>query len=283
MSQAGAPVACRPVREALDSYISAELGAPDIQGIGTHLEVCPPCAAECRARRLLRHELAAALISNRDTGPLEDRVLAAIETAAVKSARNRVDVWAAAVAAGLVLALVAWREPEAPRALAPPPPAAVVPVAATLYEETSHAHLMCAVRGEFAGPAPGRAKARLGLERFAPVLAALEPELAAGAILDTHVCSWPRPFGHVVLDRNGHRVSLLVTPEQPEALPVEGTLLQAPEQAIVRVLERRGFRLAASASLAHAGFVVSTLDAPEVAALGVRVLPQALRALGGVR
>lgn len=267
MSQPAAPLACRPVRQALDAYLSAELEAAEIEPVETHLSQCVPCATECRARRRLRHELAAALAPDWNTGALEERVVAALEAEAGRGVRRRFAGLVAALAAGLVLLLFAGRERKAPSD-------------ATIYDETSHAHLMCAVRGEFPGPAAGRAQARLGLERFAPVLAALEPELAAGAVLDAHVCRWPRPFGHVVLERNGHRVSLLVTPERSEALPAEGLLLPAPGRASVRGLERGGFRLAASAGVGHAVFVVSDLDAPEVAALGVRVLPLALQGLG---
>jgi anti-sigma factor RsiW len=253
---------CREVRPLLDSCLSDELPAEQRSTVERHVVACPACGSEIERRRQVRRELAAVLDAG-DTSALERRVLAAVGHEDRRGMRRRRLAWGAAVAASLAAAALAAR-------LAPwwqAPPARVDDAA---YQGARKAHLICALQGDYPAPLPpGEAAPRL--DGYAAVGAAIEPELSRGAtLLEAHVCSWPRRYAHVILQRGPHRVSVLVTPREPGETAGAGT---------IRAREDGGLRLAEAGTGGHTAFVVSDLQASELAGLSGRVLPSVLQAL----
>jgi hypothetical protein len=253
-------VECREARSRLDGCLSDELPPQQRTSVEHHVAGCPACAAELDRRRRVRQELAAVL----DVGEvhaLEGRVLAAVRREQQASVRNRRLGWLAAAAASLAVVLVAVR---------------LVPVGgapseaeAAVIEGARKAHLACAVKAKYSAPLPLE-KVPERLDGYARLGAAIQPELSEGAtLLHAHVCSWPRHYGHVILQRGGHRVSVLVTDRPAGPAPKTG----------IRSREAGGFRLGEAESGNYTAFVVSDLEAPEVGALSARILPRVLAAL----
>jgi hypothetical protein len=155
-----------------------------------------------------------------------------------------------------------------------------VPLDVSIYDDTSRAHLICAVQAKLSGKTPPRDEALAGLEGYRAALASVEAQLQDGArLLDAHVCRWPREFGHLVIGRGERRLSVLVTPEDAAALPPLGELYEAPGRSWLRALDNGGFGLALSADARHAVFVVSDEERGALRAFGLRLLPGLLQAL----
>jgi len=258
---------CRGIRSLLDSHLSDELPPEQRASVERHVAGCGTCGAELERRRQLRRELAA-ILDVGEVPALESRILAAVEREHRAGSRKRRLGWGAAVAASLAAVLIAVRFM--------PPRGTPSEADETLYEGARKAHLICAVRGDYPAPLPPE-KAPQRLAGYAALGAAIEPELSQGAtLLEAHVCSWPQRYGHVILQRGEHRVSVLVTARPPGSLPKDGPV--TPANARIRTWDRAGFRLAEAEANDYAAFVVSDLDASELGAMSLRILPSVVRA-----
>jgi hypothetical protein len=256
---------CRDIRPLLDSCLSGELASEQLHSVEGHLRACAACGTELERRSLVRRELAA-ILDPGDTSALESRVLAALERGDSGRTRKGTLVWMAAAAASLAAAVLGVRF------LAPRETPSQLDDAE--YHGARRVHVNCTVPGDHPPPlAADKVPARL--EGYAAIAPAIEAELARGAtLLEAHVCSWPRKYAHVILQRGAQRFSVLVTARAPEP-PREGTSgggkIQAREEA--------GLRLEAASAADHVAFVVSDLQASERSGLSGRVLPGVLRAL----
>ena len=248
------------MRSLLDSCLSDELPPQQRTSVEHHVAGCAACAAELDRRRRVRQELAAVL----DVGEvhaLEGRVLAAVRREQQAAMRNRRLGWGAAAAASLAAVLVAVRFVP----LGGPPAEAE----AGVVEGARKAHSACAVQATYSAPLPPE-KVPESLDGYARLGAAIQPELSRGAtLLEAHVCSWPRPYGHLILQRGDHRVSVLVTARPAGPAPKTG----------IRARDAGGFRLGEAESGDYTAFVVSDLEAPEVGAMSARILPRVLSCL----
>ncbi|HET7291646.1 MAG TPA: hypothetical protein VFM88_04410 [Vicinamibacteria bacterium] len=235
----------------LDSYLCDELPSPEGASVREHLAGCAACASEIQRRLRLRAELRNALDGG-DVLALEARILAGI---AVEGRRRRAIVLGAAAAAALV-------------ALAVLVPSTPPSSASSLYDEARDAHLMCAVRASY--PSPLRPElAAEGLGRYASLWPAVAAELHAATLLSAHVCPHgSRSYGHVVLRKGEHLVSVLATDGRPLSLP-RATLGQ----------DRDGVRLSAATSDGYAAFVLSDLDSRVHSTISEAMLASVLRAL----
>lgn len=244
---------CREARDLLDSFLGQELLVETNHELMRHLEACPECRAELDARRRLRASLRRAF-ANAET--LRPRPNFATETMAqVRTSRTRRARWSALRIWGTLAA------------------SALVATAAGLFVFSNRVsgvvrdavgdHRYCAVQFRLAERPISLAEAAA---RFDPTYARLENTPATEVrsavgplrVVDRHSCVFAgRRFGHVVLQFDGHLVSLLVTAE-------EGISTGAPSDANAASLSWLpsvdGQHLASFRTPGHVVFVVSDVQ-----------------------
>jgi hypothetical protein len=221
---------CREACDLLDSFLGQELMVETNHELMRHLEACPDCRGELEARRQLRAVLRRAFSNADALKPMSgfaSEALAQIRTAQPKRG-TWPSVWTwGAMAASVLLAISAGLFIFGNHVTA-------------IVGEAVGDHRNCAVKFALAQRPIPLAEAAA---RYDPVYARLEDtppnELVTAAgplrVVDRHSCVFSgRRFGHVVLQFEGHLVSLLVTsseasldlrtsPRSPSWLPrVEG-------------------------------------------------------------
>jgi anti-sigma factor RsiW len=242
---------CRDVRELLDSYLGQELMVETNHDLMRHLETCPDCRAELEARRQLRTRLREAFTTAHNLQPRQGFALEALaKLRDERPARRRwsiVPMWGALAASVLLVAAVSVLF--------------VRGRVSTVARDAVGDHRNCAVKFALSEPPILLAEAAA---RFDPVYSRLldtPPDdfvTVAGPlrVIDRHSCVFAsRRFGHVVLQLEGHLVSLLVTAEDQSSEQSRGRLKTTPSW-LPRV---DGQRVASFETPGHAVFVVSDL------------------------
>jgi hypothetical protein len=197
---------CHEVRELLDSYLGQELMVETTHELMRHLDACPECRAELDARRQLRAAVLKAFTSSDALRPRPDfsgDVLARVRTTAGRRSGGQAWRWGALAASLLLVAslgALVMRDRVA-----------------GIVKDAVGDHRNCAVRFALTEKPISLSEAAA---RFDPTFARLETtppdELSTDAgplrVRARHSCVFAgRRFGHVVMDLDGHLVSLLVT------------------------------------------------------------------------
>jgi anti-sigma factor RsiW len=241
---------CREVRDLLDSFLGEELLIETNHGLMRHLESCPDCRAELDARRQLRGVLRGAFNRTDSLAPSPDFAATALQRVRERAPRptiwSRGSTWGA-LAAVLVLAVASALLLSGNR------PTLVA-------RDAVGDHRNCAIKFALAERPISLADAAA---QYDPIYARLEttpPDQLAGVgtVAARHSCVFNgRRFGHVVLQAQGHLVSVLVTrDERAQAAgpgPAEPSWLQPLDDQNVAVFSTPG----------HAVFIVS--DLPDAA------------------
>jgi mycothiol system anti-sigma-R factor len=239
---------CQRIRRYLDSYLSNELLAETNHEVLQHLEKCPACAAALETRARVKRLLQRAVLSESAPDGLREGIQKKIRST---PRRNN---WMLAVAAAVVLALGGWGIWQSRFFHAAPD------AAAALLEIGVGDHVHCALDSGFA---ERRFTAAQMDEKLGPEYAGLVPVVAAKAspeyeVVVGHRCNFAgRQFVHLVLRRQEKVLSLVITPRQSEAFPLDlAAALNASGLSIhharLRDLEAAGFE-----TRHHLVFVVS--------------------------
>jgi len=209
---------CRDVQEVADSFLRDELPTKTKHEILRHLDTCASCRTEIDANRALRRALRASF----DRAPhllpqpeFMDRLRKQLRDAAVHDHRSWMlsRRWFAiaaslALAAGLTAAVLLKRSTPASDALA---------------QDAIGDHRNCALKFRLVRtPIPLEEAAQRFDKAFGLLLTAPPDDMSTAGgparVVDRHSCAYgARRFGHVVLQYQGHVVSLLVTANEGSA------------------------------------------------------------------
>jgi hypothetical protein len=203
---------CRDVREVADSFLCDELLTETNHEILQHLDTCTSCRTEIDARRTLRRTLRDAFSRAPDLQPRPeflDRLREDLRDAPAHDRRSWIfsRPWLAIAAglvfaAGLSAAILMKRSPAPSDALA---------------QDAIGDHQNCALKFRLASaPIPLEEAAQRFDSTFRLLLTAPPDNVSAAGgaarVLERHSCVYgARRFGHIVLQYQGHVVSLLVT------------------------------------------------------------------------
>jgi hypothetical protein len=269
---------CRDVRELADSFLSDELTETNHE-ILQHLDTCASCRMEIDAHRTLHRALRAAFDRAPDLQPrpeFVDRLRRQLRDAAARDHRSWMlsRSWLA-IAAGLVLAaglaavLLVKRSTPASDALA---------------QDAIGDHWNCALKFRLVRtPIPLEEAAQRFDSAFRLLLTAPPDDMSTpggpARVVDRHSCAYgARRFGHVVLQYQGHIVSLLVTANEGSASVVEAA--DAVPHLIGR--QRIGLTVVSVNGSGHAILLVSDLGSAELTQLsGAVSVPLAQRLAAG--
>jgi hypothetical protein len=271
---------CREVREVADSFLCDELLTETNHEILQHLDTCASCRSEIDARRTLRRTLRDAFdrapelrarpeFLERLRGDLRDAP-AHDHGSWVFSRR-----WFA-IAAGLVLAAGLGGAILLKRSTPAPSDA--------LAQDAIGDHRNCALKFRLVRtPIPLEEAAERFDSAFRLLLTAPPDDMStpggAARVVERHSCAYgARRFGHVILQYQGHVVSLLVTAN-------DGSATADTASAVPHVIGRpmNGLSVVSVNGSRHAVLLVSDLENAELAQLSQAVsLPLAQRLAAGV-
>jgi anti-sigma factor RsiW len=252
-----------------DAFLDDELPVDSAQDVIAHVEGCPSCRAELEARRALRAqlrlafgrsvELAAAPSFARD---MRASLRMREERAGSRGRGPRTWLGFAAAAAILALAVAIYT-------LRNPPADGVALDWARLAAHAAGDHRFCALEHALEEPPiPLEEAARRydpAFGRLREVVEASTPVRRGDAlVVAAHACVFERRrFGHVVIRRGAHLLSVLVTTG-------EGAAVGATP--IVSCGRAGGFETACARAGRHVAFVVSDLDSAQNLALAAGLL-----------
>jgi hypothetical protein len=266
---------CRDVLEVADSFLCDELLTETNHEILQHLDTCASCRTDIDARRTLRRTLRDAFDRAAELQPRPeflDRLRVDLRDAPAQDHRSWMFSrrWFA-IAAGLVLAAGLGGAVLMKRS-APPPSAA-------LAQDAIGDHRNCALKFRLVRtPIPLEEAAQRFDSAFRLLQTAPPDDMAtpggATRVVERHSCAYgDRRFGHVVLQYQGHVVSLLVTANVGPTTAAE-TAIAAP-QVIGRT---DGLSVVSVNGTRHAVLLVSDLTSAELTQLSEAVsLPLAQR------
>jgi hypothetical protein len=202
---------CRDVRDVADSFLGDELLPETNDGILEHLDTCASCQAEIDARRTLRRALHGAFDRAPDLRPrLEflDQLRGDLRNASAhRRSRGMASGPWFAMAAGLVLAAALTVTVFMKRST----PSDV------LAQDAIGDHRNCALKARLVRmPMPLEEAAQRFDGAFRLLLTAPADDVSTPGgpvrVVERHACAYGgRRFGHVVLEYQGHVVSLLLT------------------------------------------------------------------------
>jgi hypothetical protein len=266
---------CRGVREVADSFLCDELLTETNHEILQHLDTCTSCRTEIDARRTLRRTLRDAFSRAPDLQPRSaflDRLHVDLRDAPAQNHRSWMFSrrWLA-IAAGLVLAAGLTAAVLLKRSTVP---------SDGLARDAIGDHQNCALKFRLVrAPIPLEEAAQRFDSAFRLLLTAPPDDMStpggAARVVERHSCAYgERRFGHVVLQYQGHVVSLLVT--------ANAGSINAPETAIAlpHVIGRptNGLSVVSVNGSRHAILLVSDLGSAELTQLSQAVsLPLAQR------
>lgn len=243
---------CREVRDLLDSFLSQELLVETNHELMRHLETCANCRAELDARRQLRGALrrafsnAGALQPPANYGP---DTLARVRLTTPRRSGWPRRAWAALAASVALIAGTASFLLLNARV-------------SSVVRDAVGDHRNCAVQFRLSERPIPLADAAARYDRSYARLLETPPDdfvTAAGPVhvRERHSCVFAgRRFGHVVMQLDGHLVSLLVTGDEPAA----GTESSVALSSLPRV---DGQHVTSFDLPGHTAFVVSDLDEPQ--------------------
>jgi hypothetical protein len=267
---------CRDVREVADSFLCDELLTETNHEILQHLDTCASCRSEIDARRTLRRTLRDAF----DRAPelqarpeFLERLRGNLRDAPARDHRSWMFSrrWFA-IAAGLVLAAglggAVLMKRSAP------------PASDALAQDAIGDHRNCALKFRLVRmPIPLEEAAQQFDSAFRLLLTAPPDDMSipggAARVVERHSCAYgARRFGHVILQYQGHVVSLLVTANGGSSDAVDTA------DAVPHVIGRpmNGLSVVSVNSSRHAVLLVSDLEDAELTQLSQAVsLPLAQR------
>ena len=243
---------CREVRDLLDSFLGQELLVETNHELMRHLESCPDCRGELEARRHLRAALGRAFTHAAILQPpphFATNALAGVRAATVRQNRRSVLVRWGALAASAVLVTGIGLYVAGNRVSA-------------IVRDAVGDHRNCALKFALTERPIPLAEAAA---RFDPIYARLQDmppnDVATVAgplhIVDRHSCVFDgRRFGHVIMQVDGHLVSILVTADGQ--LPAGETL--EPSSALTWLPAVDGQRVASFHTTGHVTFIVGDLE-----------------------
>lgn len=204
---------CRDVREVVDSFLCDELLTETNHAILQHLDTCPACRAEIDARHTLRHRLRQAFDRAPELQPEPEflhRLREDLRGAAApdRRASMRSRPWLA-IAATLVLVAGLTAVALLRRS--------TTTSSETLAQDAIGDHQNCALKFRLVRtPIPIEEAAQRYDSAFRLLLTAPPDDVSTPGgtvrVLERHACAYgARRFGHVVLQYQGHVVSLLMT------------------------------------------------------------------------
>lgn len=267
---------CRDVREVADSFLCDELLTETNHEILQHLDTCASCRTEIGARRTLRRTLHEAFERAPDLQPrpeFMDRLRDDLREAAAHEHRSWIFSrrWFA-IAAGLLLAaalaamvVVKRSAPTSSDALA---------------QDAIGDHRNCALKFRLVRmPIPLEEAAQRFDTAFGLLLTAPPDDTSTpggeARVLERHSCAYgARRFGHVVLQYQGHVVSLLVTTNERSTNAAEAAA------AVPHLIGRpmNGLSVVSVNASRHVVLLVSDLGSAELTRLSQAVsLPLAER------
>jgi len=267
---------CRDVREVADSFLCDELLTETNHEILQHLDTCASCRTEIDARRTLRRTLRDAF----DRAPelqarpeFLERLRGDLRDAPARDHRPWMFSrrWFA-IAAGLVLAAGLGGAVLMKRSTPPPSDA--------LAQDAIGDHRNCALKFRLVRmPIPLEEAAQQFDSAFRLLLTAPPDDMStpggAARVVERHSCAYgARRFGHVILQYQGHVVSLLVTANGGSSDTVETA------DAVPHVIGRpmNGLSVVSVNGTRHAVLLVSDLGDAELTQLSQAVsLPLAER------
>jgi len=269
---------CRDVREVADSFLCDELLTETNHEILQHLDTCGSCRTEIDGRRTLRRALHGAFDRAPDLQPRPefiDRLGGQLREAAAHNHRS----WTFsprwfAIAAGLVLAagLAATVLMNRPT---PPTPSDTL-----LAQDAAGDHQNCALTFRLVRkPIPLEDAAQRFDSALRVLLTAPPDDISApggpARVVERHSCAYgARQFGHVVLQYQGHVVSLLVTANDRSTRAAES--VDAVPHLIGRPMN--GLSVVSVNGSRHAILLVSDLESAELTKLsGAVSVPLAQR------
>lgn len=214
---------CRDVREVADSFLCDELLTETNHEILQHLDTCASCRTEIDGRRTLRRTLRDAFDRAPELQPRPeflDRLRGDLRDAPAQDHRSWMFSrrWFA-IAAGLVLAAGLGGAVLIKRSTPPPSDA--------LAQDAVGDHQNCALKFRLVRtPIPLEEAAQRFDSAFRLLLTAPPDDMStpggAARVVERHSCAYgARRFGHVVLQYQGHVVSLLVTANEGSARAAE--------------------------------------------------------------
>lgn len=267
---------CRDVREVADSFLCDELLTETNHEILQHLDTCASCRTEIDARRTLRRALHGAFDRAPDLQPRPefiDRLRGQLREAATHDHRSwRLSRPWFAIAAGLVLAAGLAATVVITRSRPTPSDA--------LAEDAVGDHRNCALKFRLVRmPIPLEEAALQFDSAFRLLLTAPPDDMSTpggtARVVERHSCAYgARRFGHVVLQYQGHVVSLLVTANDGSTTASESV------DALPHLIGRptNGLSVVSVNASRHAILLVSDLGSAELTQLsGAVSVPLAQR------
>jgi anti-sigma factor RsiW len=266
---------CREVREVADSFLRDELLTEASHEVLEHLKTCASCRTEIDARRALRRSLQSAFDRAPDLQPRPeflDQLRADLRGAARGHRSWTFSHRWLAVAAGVVLAAGLTAAVLTKRGT--PSPSDV------LAQDAVGDHRNCALKFRLVRMPVPLEEAAQRFDRAFQLLISTPPDSVTTSggvarVVERHSCAYgTRRFGHVVLNYQGHVVSLLV-PASGESDPISDTASAAPH-LIGR--STNGLSVVSVNGSRHAVLLVSDLGKAELEQLSQVVsLPLAQR------
>ena len=252
-----------------DAFLDDELPVDTAQDVIAHVEGCASCHAELEARRALRTQLRLAFGRSVELAPppsfaADMRAGLRLREERAGSRGRRPRTWFVLAAAAAVLALAV-----AIYTLRTPPADSVTLDWARLAAHAAGDHRFCALQHTLEEPPISLEEAA---RRYDPAYGGLRDVVEASTpvrggeavVVGAHACVFEqRRFGHVVLRRDGHVLSVLVTAGEGPA--VKATPILSCGRA-------DGFETACARAGRHVVFVVSDLDPAQNLALAAGLL-----------
>lgn len=265
---------CREVRELAESYLSEELLVETTHKVLGHLDVCPACRTDLVVRQELRAAVRRAFAADPALQPTDDfrrAIPDRLRSRAVPAfSRPRAATrWAAAVMAFAAAAVVFFLSGGDLLALA---------------RDAAGDHRDCAVQFKLPEQPISLDAAA---DRYDVVFRRLDEappaQLATAGgpirVVDRHSCIFEgRRFAHIVLDYQGHTISLLVTGEKRLRIG-DGRSAGPPDLTWLAPIE--GFTVASFNAAAHTVFVVGDLDRSGLRPVAEALLASVFRPLAG--
>jgi putative zinc finger protein len=268
---------CRDVREVADSFLREELLPETNQKIVHHLSTCASCQTEIDARRILRRSLHDAF----DRAPelqsrseFIDRLRGELRAAAAHEQHS----WMFSrrwfvIAASFVFAIGLATTVLVKRSIVLP--------SDTLAQDAIGDHRNCALNLRLVKtPMPLEEAAQRFDTAFRVLLTAPPDDMSTpggtARVVERHSCAYSgRRFGHIVLQYQGHVVSLLVTANEGSTGPAEAS--GAMPHLIGRPLN--GLSVVSVNGSRHAVLLVGDLESAELTQLSQTVSLQLARRL----
>lgn len=247
---------CQEAKPLLSAFADGELNGEAGSSVGAHIARCPACARQAEEHRTLKGKLRAAVSTQTAPTGLETRIRSRL-----REQPRAVPWWQAGwprfagAAAGVALLTVSlwatvWRPME--RQV----------MAALGIGAGDHVH--CTL--ERKSPPIGQQNRPIDPE-YGDLLVRVKSAMPGDyELLESHYCRWQgRRFQHIVFGRDGHKVSLIVTPKKDaEGFPRHALMAKMRQDGIplyrarIQAVETAGFE-----SGRNLAFVVSDLEPGE--------------------